>query len=48
MAYWDFKEFNRRTAADKILGDKAFHVAKNPKYNGCQRGLASVIYMFFW
>ena len=23
------------------------HFAKNPKYNGCQRGLASIVYKFF-
>ena len=31
----------RRTAPDKILRDKAFNTAKNPKYDGYQRGLAS-------
>ena len=32
MAYGDFKDFNRRTASDKVLHDKAFDIAKNPKY----------------
>ena len=32
MAYEDFKDLARRTASDKILRDKAFNVAKNPKY----------------
>ena len=44
MAYRDFKDFTRRTAFDKLLGDKAFTIAKNLKYDGCQKGLASVIY----
>ena len=35
MAYGDFKDLNRRTFADKVLRDKAFNVAKNPKYDGC-------------
>ena len=44
MAYGDFKDLNRRTAADKVLRDKAFNIAKNPKYDGYQRGLASMVY----
>ena len=34
MAYGDFKDLNRRTAADKVLRDKVFNIAKNPKYDG--------------
>ena len=34
-------------ASDKVLRDKAFNIAKNPKYNGYQRGLASTVYKFF-
>ena len=30
-----FKDLNRRTFADTVLRDKAFNVAKNPKYDGC-------------
>ena len=48
MAYRDFKDVARRTTSDKILDDKAFNIAKNPKYDGYQRGLASIIYNFFW
>ena len=47
MAYGDFKDLKRRTASNKILRDKAFNIAKNPKYNGYQRGLASMVYNFF-
>ena len=47
MAYGDFKDIKRRTASDKILRDKAFNIAKNPKYDGYQRGLASMFYKFF-
>ena len=43
----DFKDLTRRTASDKILRDKALNVAKNPKYDGCQRGFASLIYKIF-
>ena len=34
MAYGDFKDLNRRTFADKVLCDKAFNIAKGPKYDG--------------
>ena len=47
MAYGDFKDLNRRTAADKVWRDKAFNIAKNPNYDGYQRGLASMVYEFF-
>ena len=46
MAYGDFKDLNRSTAADNVFRDKAFNIAKNPKYDGYQRGLASVVYDF--
>ena len=47
MAYGNFKDLNRRTGADKVLREKAFNIAKNPKYDRCQRGLASMVYKFF-
>ena len=47
MAYGEFKDINRRTASDIILRDKAFNITKNPKYDGYQRGLASMVYKFF-
>ena len=47
MAYEDFKDLAKRTAADKVLRDKAFNIAKHPKYDGYQRGLASMVYKFF-
>ena len=47
MAYRDFKDIARRTASVKVLWDKASNVAKNPKYDGYQRGLASMVYNFF-
>ena len=42
MAYGNFKDLTRRTASDKILLDKAFNIAKNPKYDGYKRGLVSM------
>ena len=47
MAYGDFTDLSKRTAADKVLHDEAFNIAKNPKYHGCQRGLASMVYNIF-
>ena len=47
MAYVDFKDSKRRTVSDKILRDKAFNIGKNPKNDGYQRGLASMVYKFF-
>ena len=46
-AYGGVKDLARRTASDKVLGDKAFNIAKYPKYDGYQRGLASMVYKFF-
>ena len=47
MAYEDLKDLKRRTASHKVLRDKAFNIAKNPKYDGYQRGIASMVYIFF-
>ena len=47
MAYGDFKELTKRTAADKVLRDKAFKIASEQKYDGYQRGLASMVSRFF-
>ena len=50
MAYGDFKDITRRTAKikdfDKILRDKAFNIAKNPKHYGYQRRLAFMVNKF--
>ena len=46
-AYADHKDLINRTKADKVLRDKAYNIASNPKYDGYRRGLASMIYKFF-
>ena len=46
MAYGDFKDLASRTTSDKVLRDKAFNIAKNAKYDGYQRGLASMVHRF--
>ena len=45
--YEDHKDLINRTEADKVLRDKAYDLASNPKYEGYQRGLASMVYKFF-
>ena len=40
MAYGDFEDLTRRRTSDKILRDKAFNIAKKPKYCGYQHALA--------
>ena len=46
MVYGDFKDLKRITFSDKILRDKAFNIAKNLKYDGYQKGLASMVINF--
>ena len=36
MAYGDFKDLAKRTAADKVLRDKEFKIASAQKYDGYQ------------
>ena len=47
MAYGKAKDLVRSTQSDKILRDKAFKIASDPKYDGYQRGLVSIFYKFF-
>ena len=47
MAYGKYKDLTKRTQSDKVLKDKAFKTASNPKYDRYQRGLASMVFKFF-
>ena len=47
MAYGDLKDLSRRTASEKISRDKAFNIAKNPKYDRYQSGIASMAFTLF-
>ena len=47
IASEDFKDLPRRKTSDKVLSEKTFDIAKYPKYNGYQRGIASMVYKFF-
>ena len=44
MAYNKSKDLEKRTQSDKVLKNKAFKIASNPKYNGYERGLAAMIF----
>ena len=47
IAYGKTKDLVKRTQADNVLKDKALKIANDPKYDGYQRGVASVVYKFF-
>ena len=47
ISYGRSKDLAKRTKPDKVLRDKAFEIASDSKYDGYQRGLASMIYKFF-
>ena len=40
----NFNYLTRGTDSDKILHGKEFNIAKTSKYDGYQRGLASMVY----
>ena len=43
MAYDKSKDLVKRTQSDKVLRDNAFEIVIDPKYDGYQRGLASMV-----
>ena len=43
MAYGKSKDLAKRTQLDKVLRDNAFKIASDPKYDGYQRGIASMV-----
>ena len=47
MAYGKSKDLAKRTQSDKVLRDKAFKIVSDPKYDGYQRGLGSMVHKFF-
>ena len=47
MVYGKTNDLVKRSQSDKVLKDKAFKIANDPKYDGYQRGIASMIYKFF-
>ena len=47
MAHGKTKDLEKRAQSDKVLREKAFKIASDPKYDDYQRGLASMVYKFF-
>ena len=47
MAYRDFKDLTKRSSGDTFLRDKAFNIAKDPKYDGYRRVLVSMVHRIF-
>ena len=47
MAYGNFKDLARITASDKVLRNRLFNISKNPKQDGYQRELVSMVYKYF-
>ena len=46
MVYGDFKDSATKKASDNVLRNKAFNIVINPKFDGYQRGLATIVYKF--
>ena len=46
-AYVKYKDVENRLISDQKLGNSAYDIASNPKYDGYQRGLASMVFKFF-
>ena len=47
MAYSDFKDLSRRTGSDKVLGDKAFNIAKIQNFMDINTDLLHWFTIFF-
>ena len=47
IAYGKSKDLAKRIQSDKVLRDNVFKIASDPKYDGYQRGLVSMVYKFF-
>ena len=47
MAYGKTKDLVKGTQSDKVLKDKAFRIASDPKYDGYQRGLSQMVHIVF-
>ena len=44
IAFGKSKDLIKKAQSENVLKDKAFRIASNPKYDGYQRGLASIVY----
>ena len=48
MAHGKYKDLNKRTQSDKVVKDKAFKIASNPKHDEYHGRLVSMVYKFFY
>ena len=48
MAYGDFEDLKATIFSCKFLREKAFNIAKIPKYHWYQKELASMFYKYFF
>ena len=46
-AYEKYKDVENKLISDQKLRNSSYDIASNPKYDGYQRGLASMVYKFF-
>ena len=46
-AYSDSKHLAKRTTLDKVLKDRSYEIARDRNYDGYQRALANMVYLFF-
>ena len=46
-AYNKYKDLKDRTQSDVVLKNKAYKIAADPKYNGYERALASIVWKYF-
>ena len=47
FAYEKYKDRSNRRQSDLVLKNNALKIAIDPRFNGYQRGLASMVYKFF-
>ena len=46
MFYGKYKGLTKKTQSGNVLREKLFEIASNPRFDGYQRGLASLVYRF--
>ena len=47
MAYDKYEDFTKRAELVKVLRDKTFKIASNPKYDEYEKRLVPMVYKFF-
>ena len=47
MFYGKYKDLTKKTQSGNVLREKLFEIASNPRFDGYQRGLTSMVYRSF-